>query len=243
MFANLTEEKKKFYYNILRGVNLVLTALSVPLSLIYLKHFNTDVDGASGFNFIAVLYCLGVMMYCEQYFFPLDLKGAVQVTGYLFINIFAGIIVSTTSVLYISYQIVFITLCLQAIFSVGFSLSLLLDYFYALPFYNQTEKSFSMSFWSSAFMFLILSPLIIAPYTMGAPVFYELSHLDDYGKWTMICAIGWNVGWNVIRVGRILFTSHREEHKVKAKKLGDWEGAINMIFFLILLSIFGISFI
>ena len=242
MLFELTEEKKKTWYIILRAANLIITALCIPLALLYCKKFEVDTDGASGFNFIAVLYCLGVMMYCEQYFFPLDLKGAVQVTGYLLANLLVGLFGSSISILYSSYQIVYTTLCMQAIFALGFGLSLLVEHFYHLPFYLETKNTFMECFWMCFFILLILSPLIIAPVTMGAPVFYELSKLDGYQKWTLICAIGWNVGYNVTRAGRILFTSNSEEHKIKSKKLSDWEGPINILFFLMLLTIFAISF-
>lgn len=242
MDFNLTEEKKIKYYNYLRAINIVATGLCVPLALLYCKKFKVDTDGADGFNFIAVLYCLVVILYCEQYFFPLDFKGALRVTGFLFLNLFVGVFASSTSILYSSYQIFYTTLCMQAIFALGFALSLFIEYFYHFTFYIETKNTFLESLGMSASILLIFFPLIIAPVTMGIPVYFELSHLEAFEKWVLIGAIGWNVTYNVIRVGKILFNQNREEHKIQSKKLESWEGAINAIFFLVLLSIFGISF-
>jgi len=238
----LTEEKKKTGYIILRASNLIITALCVPLALLYCKKFSVEVMGGGSFNFVATLYSLAFILYAEQYFFPLDFKGALKVTGSMFLNLLIGFSFAEDSLLYGSFQIFYTTLWVQSITTVGLAIIMLVDKYKPLPFFNHGPEVDKNVHWYGFFGVLFIgSPIIVAPLLMGNPFFYELSQLENYEKWTLITALSLNVIYNVYRIGKIPFDSSKEDYKEKSKSLSNWEGGISLMFFLTLLAIFAIS--
>ena len=74
MFLPIDEQKRKRYYVILRSAHLILTAASIPLALLYIKHYNERVVDGMGLEFLAILCCMVVMLKSEQYFSLLNSK-------------------------------------------------------------------------------------------------------------------------------------------------------------------------
>lgn len=231
------------WHKTIRFTHLLIVSGSVPLAQIYLAKFDYHLMDGGPFGFIATLYCLAVILFVEQYFFPLSLKGAIHALIAVIINAGVALTVSNVEFLYLFYELFFATICVQAILVILLIITLCFNHRIRFPLFNYNKESPKTIFWIVVSLLFIGSPLLVAPYYYSLPLLNRINGLPLLEAGIIITALVYLIFTNVVQVVRAIYLENKTNEKSQAaKKFEEWQPIVNLFFFLNLMVMFLIMF-
>lgn len=231
------------WYKTIRLTHLLIVSGSVPLAQIYLSRFDYHLMDGGPFGFIATLYCLAVILFVEQYFFPLSLKCAIHALVAVLINAGVALTVSNAEFLYLFYELFFATICLQAILVVLLIITLCFNHRIRFPLFKYNKESPKTIFWIIVSLLLIGSPLLVAPYYYSLPLLNRINGLPLFEAGIVMAALVYLIFSNVVQVIHAIYLENKTNEKSNAaKKFEEWQPIVNLFFFLHLMAMFVIMF-
>lgn len=223
--------KKKQGYDVLRNIDLLATASAVPIAMMYCKDLGYDMMG-NIFGFISTLYALAVCMWIEQYFYPVNFRGALFTTSVFMLNVITGFFVSGFNFKYGFFVGFYIIIIIQGLITLTVAAASIIPGLNRLSVF---QKLFSKSDVALFFIILLIgSPLIAGIFVFWFPFWDTYSQYEITVKYQLGITIGLQVSYNLYRIIKALKNNSgcEEERKIL---YGKWEGAINMTFFIFLI--------
>ena len=238
LFKSFSGKQRRRYYITLRACHMLLTAVTVVLAQIFARKYHVYIlEGDWGL--LITLYALAILIFSEQFFYPVGLWGAFLTTGSLCGNMITSL-ASSGNLLFSAYATFFAIVIVQALIVI----SLTFVFLFNIPFPDIESKGWRDRLLLAGYVLILGSPFLlgIGMYT-GLFTSYIQSLPESLQK-ASLTGLALQVGANAIRIGMLPFRAKFNDklYHIQKRIFSAWQPLCNIMFFIVMLICFGISF-